>query len=239
MPYPHLHSKPLAAKPRIAISSATHKAEVAFVAARGLKGSGYAPGFLGDMAEAVEARRGWTQGQLDAVRKIMAADAAKPAAPAPVALAAPAQMKGIIDLFAAAQGKLKRPSITIGFVGMERETTLSVAGPNAREPGTINVAEDAPFGQGAWFGRIRLDGTFAASGKVATPPALLAGLAAFAAHPAQIAAEYGRSTGSCCFCSRRLTDDRSLDAGYGPTCAERYSLPWGEKAAAPLLCEAA
>lgn len=233
------HLKPQAAKPRIAILQSTHRAEIEFVTARGRKALGYAPGFLGDMAEAVDAGRGWTQGQLDAVRKIMASDAAKPAAPAPVALAAPAQMKGIIDLFAAAQGKLKRPSITIGFAGMARETTLSVAGPNAREPGTINVAEDAPFGQGAWFGRIRMDGTFAASGKVATPAELLAGLAAFAANPAQVAAEYGRATGSCCFCSRRLTDDRSLDAGYGPTCAERYGLPWGEKAAAPLLREAA
>lgn len=45
---------------------------------------------------------------------------------------------------------------------------------------------------------------------------------------AEEAAKFGRLTGSCVFCSRRLTDERSATVGYGPVCAERVGLPWGE-----------
>lgn len=45
---------------------------------------------------------------------------------------------------------------------------------------------------------------------------------------AEDAAKFGHVTGACVFCSRKLTDERSLTVGYGPVCAERESLPWGE-----------
>ena len=49
---------------------------------------------------------------------------------------------------------------------------------------------------------------------------------------AEIAAKYGAQRGTCIFCARALTDERSNPSlggvGYGPTCAERYELPWGE-----------
>lgn len=41
------------------------------------------------------------------------------------------------------------------------------------------------------------------------------------------AAQFGKLYGICCFCSRTLTDERSIGVGYGPRCAERYGLPWG------------
>ena len=41
------------------------------------------------------------------------------------------------------------------------------------------------------------------------------------------AKEYGRRTGKCMYCRRKLTDDRSVSVGYGPICAERNHLPWG------------
>jgi hypothetical protein len=44
---------------------------------------------------------------------------------------------------------------------------------------------------------------------------------------AEQAAAFGHATGCCCFCSRTLTDDRSLVVGYGPTCATKHGLPWG------------
>jgi hypothetical protein len=52
-------------------------------------------------------------------------------------------------------------------------------------------------------------------------------IAAAAANPAAAAAEYGRETGYCSFCSRELTDERSVGVGYGPICADKFSLPWG------------
>lgn len=47
---------------------------------------------------------------------------------------------------------------------------------------------------------------------------------------AEDAAKFGHVTGQCVFCSRKLTDERSVTVGYGPVCAERESLPWGDDA---------
>lgn len=44
---------------------------------------------------------------------------------------------------------------------------------------------------------------------------------------AEEAARLGHLTGRCVFCSRKLTDDRSTEVGYGPICADREGLPWG------------
>ena len=45
---------------------------------------------------------------------------------------------------------------------------------------------------------------------------------------AEEAAAFGALTGRCVFCSRKLTDERSIEVGYGQTCAAREGLPWGE-----------
>lgn len=42
------------------------------------------------------------------------------------------------------------------------------------------------------------------------------------------AAKFGKLWGQCVFCSRLLTDERSVAVGYGPTCATNNGLPWGE-----------
>lgn len=44
---------------------------------------------------------------------------------------------------------------------------------------------------------------------------------------AEQAEAFGHITGSCVFCTRKLTDERSIVAGYGPKCAENNGLPWG------------
>ena len=45
---------------------------------------------------------------------------------------------------------------------------------------------------------------------------------------AEQAAHLGQITGRCVFCSRTLTDERSIAVGYGPVCADHHGLPWGE-----------
>jgi hypothetical protein len=45
------------------------------------------------------------------------------------------------------------------------------------------------------------------------------------------AGDFGRLYHVCVFCSRTLTDDRSKGAGYGPVCAGKHNLPWGEDTA--------
>lgn len=45
---------------------------------------------------------------------------------------------------------------------------------------------------------------------------------------AEDAARFGHEYKRCVFCSKALTDERSMTAGYGETCAHTHALPWGE-----------
>ena len=40
-------------------------------------------------------------------------------------------------------------------------------------------------------------------------------------------AAFGHMVGRCCFCSHEIDTPESVKAGYGPTCAVKYGLPWG------------
>ncbi len=40
------------------------------------------------------------------------------------------------------------------------------------------------------------------------------------------ALQNARKTGLCCFCNRKLEDERSTRHGYGPICAKTFQLPW-------------
>lgn len=55
-------------------------------------------------------------------------------------------------------------------------------------------------------------------------------LRSMATDPEGTAREFGRLTGRCCFCNLKLSDDRSVEVGYGKVCAQRYGLEWGSKA---------
>lgn len=44
--------------------------------------------------------------------------------------------------------------------------------------------------------------------------------------PVQAAVLSGKLTNCCAFCSRPLTDERSVKHGYGPICADHWNLPW-------------
>lgn len=45
---------------------------------------------------------------------------------------------------------------------------------------------------------------------------------------AEQASEFGHTYHCCVYCSRGLNDSRSETVGYGPICADKYGLPWGE-----------
>lgn len=78
-----------------------------------------------------------------------------------------------------------------------------------------------------WVATIEEDGrVFACEGHELTNDEI-AILLMFEHEPLVVAANYGRETGCCCFCARQLTDKRSVTAGYGPICAEKFGLAWG------------
>ena len=148
-------------------------------------------------------------------------EADKPKAPA-------VDVSGVLTLFARASGALKRPRVLVSANG--KDLRLTVAGPTSKAPGSINVTSTGDYENREWFGRVALDGTWQPSQKVQpeTATAIVAALRAIAEYPAGAAKAYGDATGNCCFCSIKLTDKRSITAGYGPICANNYGLPWGE-----------
>lgn len=57
------------------------------------------------------------------------------------------------------------------------------------------------------------------------------------ANPQEFCATYGKKTGQCCFCALPLTDEVSVEFGWGPVCADNYGLPHGKRALKRLKAE--
>lgn len=125
----------------------------------------------------------------------------------------------------AAEKKIKFPKVTLE-TDEGLTVKLSRAGYKAKVPGSLNVTDGKPFGENKWFGRVLRDGTLEA-GKALTDE-VEALLADFNDDPAKVAKTHGLLTGNCCFCRKELTTGESLTAGYGPVCADKFGLPWGE-----------
>ena len=134
-------------------------------------------------------------------------------------------LANITKMFATAIGAFKRPpSLKLKFENIGR-VKIAFCGPRSRYHGSFNVTDGRPFGENVFYGRIDSDGNFHPSANAT--PEFIAALVAFNSDPATAAAKVGHETGSCMFCSRDLTDKRSISVGYGPDCAEHWGLPWG------------
>lgn len=144
-------------------------------------------------------------------------------APEPIKVA---QFGGVYALFKAAKQHLKFPKINLQLADGS-PVQLYLSGPKSKKPNVVNVTNGAKYGwsNNVWYGRVLEDGMME-TGKIA--PAnfeevkLL--LKKLAAQPAQVAAEYGKLTGKCCFCNKTLSDEKSTAAGYGPVCAKKFGL---------------
>lgn len=128
----------------------------------------------------------------------------------------------MVAMFERASTHLRFPTIVFDIPGSPR-LRVSRAGGNSNAPGVLNVKLD---GSREYMGRVHTNGTWV-PGRDCTDTAVGAAVAAFARNPVGVAAEYGQRTGCCCFCSRKLTDARSVGVGYGPICADHFQLPWG------------
>ncbi len=130
----------------------------------------------------------------------------------------------IIALFNKAKSKLRAPKVRL-MTHDGDPVQLKVATNRSKYAGQIVVSDGGPFGQNIWYGNIDTNGKWRKTAKTTEEVTKL--VKAFAKNPAKIASKYGKTYGGCSFCSRPLTDDRSLEVGYGPVCAENYELPWG------------
>lgn len=135
---------------------------------------------------------------------------------------------GVVELLDHAAERLKWPKLLVRIDGQDYR--LSIAGPQSKLPGSINVTDTRKGEDRTWFGRVTREGEFEPSRKLTAEAttAIAQALRALAEDPAKVAKAYGVETGACCFCTLELTDKRSVAAGYGPICAEKWGLPWGD-----------
>jgi hypothetical protein len=135
----------------------------------------------------------------------------------------------IAEIFAlftrAAAAGLKFPKIRLA-ADDDTPVVFSRAGEKSRYTGEIMVTDGGPFGSNRYFGRIDAAGYLHEGRDLTYSVRTL--IENFAADPAGVAAIYGKRTGSCCFCRKELSTRESLAVGYGPICAEKFGLPWGE-----------
>lgn len=130
----------------------------------------------------------------------------------------------VIQMFNEAKAHLKFPKLHFNLG--EFEFVMSVTGKMSKEPGQINIASPGAFGEAVWYGRVSPEGKWAKS-KAVTEEIFnhLAGLLIdLGLDPSGTAEKYGKQSGSCCFCNKKLTDPKSLKAGFGPVCAEHFGL---------------
>lgn len=132
----------------------------------------------------------------------------------------------IVAMFQQARQALKRPKITLVLDVNQPQHLVRVAFDEARGVMWLNSES---FGQN--YGRIVLS-TGALQLKDygrANQTQLMALLNQFAADPIPLAIAHGKLTGNCMFCQLKLTDERSLNHGYGKRCARNWHLPWGDR----------
>lgn len=145
------------------------------------------------------------------------------AAPKPVAEVETINLSKLMRLFDTASEGLKRPQVA--FQCSAGEFKVTKAANHSRNPGHLYVKDVI----GNYLGKVDPNGGLhMASSARDSHGDVFQALEAFAENPAEQAAAYGKATGNCCFCSRQLSDARSVEVGYGPICADKWGLPWGE-----------
>lgn len=132
-------------------------------------------------------------------------------------------LTNILGLFEKASQKLKYPAIKFA---LEDGTVITFkrASSSSSHAGWLFIRTQS----GSYLGKISPVGKFFPV-SVNTGANLLPALLKINADPAQALSENGKLAGRCCMCWSELTDSKSLAAGYGPTCAKHFGLPWGQQ----------
>lgn len=127
----------------------------------------------------------------------------------------------VIEMFDHASESLQFPKVRfLDFV-------LKRLGERSRTPGAVAIIRKV---DNSFIGRIDRDGVIRWLVGMLVVQVIRDRLEAFCKNPVAEAQLEGQYLGSCCFCGLELTDRRSLATGYGPICASKYGLPWGQPA---------
>lgn len=194
--------------------------------------------------DAVE-RAGWAVNQGPPAVEPAVEGTAEPAHGTEPAMVAP--LRFLADTFTVAVGYgLKKPMLRIHYKDRRFKFYLSARGTICLKTGALSdLAENGsrdPIGDEVYAGCL-LRGHFrparvvdyATGVRRETERELLPVEAEFlerlAADPVGFIAECGKDMCRCCYCNLPLEDARSKKVGYGPVCAKRWALPWGDEKA--------
>lgn len=138
-------------------------------------------------------------------------------------------LHGLVALFTEAKANLKYPKIKLEING--EPLKLSLAGPKSKYCGSIMITDGGPFGSNKWYGRVTPEGVWTPSNQVTDELRTLISrtLRSFSKDAKHAAMSYGHMSSNCCFCNKQLDTKESVAAGYGPVCADKWGLPWGDK----------
>jgi hypothetical protein len=140
-----------------------------------------------------------------------------------------ANIDNVFDMFAEAKKTLKKPGVLFPNAVPGGIESLDLKVYPGYDMTSLNVIVPQQYpSKVAWISN---DGTLnfkynskATSEQKAVITELLK---EFATDPQATVEKYGKLANRCCFCNKGLTDPKSVEAGYGPTCASNYGLPWG------------
>ena len=164
-------------------------------------------GFASKMSNILGDGKSLTVGQVEAIRKIIAEKKARAEAAAAQAVTAAPQGHGL-DLRHIPDGRYAVPN-------GDTRLKVRIEKPDApsKWAGWVFVSDGAEYGQQRKYGRQAPGKNY--SGMIEKE------LRAIAADPKAAAVAYGKLTGTCCLCGRKLENEASVEAGIGPICAEK------------------
>lgn len=138
-------------------------------------------------------------------------------------------LQGLVSLFTLAKQNLKYPKIVLEAKGYPLK--LALAGPNSKYKGSIIITDGGPYGSNKWYGAVTPEGVWNPSKQVTEELRAIISrtLNAFSHDAKHAAMTYGHMSSNCCFCNKQLDTTESVEAGYGPVCADKWGLPWGNK----------
>lgn len=127
----------------------------------------------------------------------------------------------VVQSLVYAGSKLKYPKVRL-LSPAGKDLVVYIAGERSKYSGNAVVVSPGSFEDRTYYGRVDQSGQFFKSNSADQDVVEI--LKRFASAPAETAAQYGKLTGNCCFCGRKLSDEKSLKNGYGPVCAVNYGI---------------
>lgn len=129
-----------------------------------------------------------------------------------------------------AQGEAK-PKEATGYAAVAKKGDVHVVDGEfyrihiAQQSGNAYAAKANILDEAVWE-----DGKLIRPGRIQWEymPGMIAKLTEATKTTPEQAAAFGHLVGRCCFCSHAIDTPESTAVGYGPVCASKYGLPWGE-----------